>query len=63
MLIENIRNDLSPHKSADKIADMVEEHRLEKIEEMKPLLKTFSDVLREKGFANTSDFLTKHWRL
>ena len=63
MLVENIRNDIAPHQSADKIADLVEDHKLHKIEEVKPLLKDFSDVLREKGFTNTSDFLNKQWKL
>jgi hypothetical protein len=63
MLIENIRNDVAPHQSADKIADLVEDHKLQKIEEIKPLLKNFSDVLLEKGFTNTSNFLNKQWHL
>ena len=63
MLVENIRNDIAPHQSADKISDLVEDHKLYKLEEVKPLLKEFSDVLREKGFTNTSDFLNKQWKL
>jgi hypothetical protein len=61
--MDNIRNDIDPHASADQITDLVEEHKLERNEAYKPLLKSFSELLREKGYPQTADFLVKQWHL
>jgi hypothetical protein len=63
ILIENIKNDSNPYESADKITDLVEDYKLDKIETCRPLLKSFCDLLKEKGYSNTSDFIAKQWRL
>ena len=62
-LMENIKNDIDPHKSMDGIADLVEDNTLSRKDEYKPLLRSVCDVLREKGFPSTADFLIKQWRL
>ena len=62
-LMENIKNDIDPHKSMDGIADLVEDNKLGRKDEYKPLLRSVCDVLREKGFPSTADFLIKQWRL
>ncbi len=62
-LMDNIRNDIDPHDSADQITDLVEEHKLDRKEAYKHLLKSFSDLLREKGYPQTADFLVKQWHL
>lgn len=62
-LMDNIRNDIDPHDSADQITDLVEEHKLDRKEAYKPLLKSFSELLREKGYPQTADFLVKQWHL
>ncbi len=62
-LMENIKNDIDPHKSMDGIADLVEDNKLSMKDEYKPLLRSVCDVLREKGFPSTADFLIKQWRL
>ncbi len=62
-LVDNIRNDVDAHGSADQIADLVEDHKLDKNETYKPLLRSFCDVLREKGYPQTADFLMKQWHL
>jgi len=62
-LMENIKNDIDPHKSMDGIADLVEDNKLSMKDEYKPLLRSVCDVLREKGFPSTADFLIKQWLL
>ncbi len=62
-LIENIRNDIDAHDSADQITDMVDDCKLVGKEAYKPLLRSFCDLLREKGYPQTADFLVKQWHL
>jgi hypothetical protein len=62
-LLDNIKNDVDAHDSADGITDLVEEHKLDRNEAYRPLLKSFSDLLREKGYPQTADFLVKQWHL
>jgi hypothetical protein len=62
-LLDNIKNDIDPHNSADQITDLVEEHKLNEKKAYRPLLKSFSDLLREKGYPQTADFLVKQWHL
>ncbi len=62
-LLDNIKNDVDPHNSADQITDLVEQHKLNGKEAYRPLLKSFSDLLREKGYPQTADFLVKQWHL
>ena len=59
--IENIRNDLDPYQNADGITDLVEDHHLSGREDFKPLLKSFCDLLKEKGYPDTSKFISKQW--
>ena len=60
---DNVKNDIDPHKSMDKIADLVEDNKLFNKGGYKPLLRSVCDVLREKGYPSTAEFLTKQWRL
>jgi hypothetical protein len=62
-LLDNIKNDVDAHNSADQITDLVEQHRLNEKEAYRPLLRSFSDLLREKGYPQTADFLVKQWHL
>jgi len=61
--IENIRNDLDPYENADYITDLVEDHHLSGREDFKPLLKSFCDLLKEKGYPDTSKFIAKQWNI
>jgi len=61
--IENIRNDLDPYENADGITDLVEDNHLSGREDFKPLLKSFCDLLKEKGYPDTSAFLSKQWHI
>ena len=61
--IENIRNDLDPYGNADGITDLVEDHHLSVREDVKPLLKSFCDLLREKGYPDTATFMSKQWHI
>ena len=61
--IDNIRNNRDPYANADWITDTVEDHKLSGREDFKPLLKSFCDVLKEKGYPDTSAFLSKQWKL
>ena len=63
IFIENIKENFNPHESADKIVDLVDEYKLAKREDFKPLLKSFCDLLREKGYPDTSNFIVKQWHL
>ena len=62
-LLDDIRNDIDPHYSADQITNLVEEHKLNDKKAYSPLLKSFTELLREKGFPQTADFLVKQWHL
>jgi hypothetical protein len=61
--LDDIRNDIDPHNSADQITDLVEQHKLDEKKAYGPLLKSFTELLREKGFPQTADFLAKQWHL
>ena len=61
--IDNVKNDLDAHGSADRITDLVDDNKLIGKESYKPLLRSFCEVLREKGYPQTADFLIKQWRL
>ena len=61
--IDNIRNDIEPYANADWITDLVEDHHLSRREDFKPMLRTFCDVLKEKGYPDTSAFMSKQWKL
>ena len=61
--IENIRNDLNPYENADGITDLVEDNHLSGRADFKPLLKSFCDLLKEKGYPDTSAFLSKQWHI
>jgi hypothetical protein len=62
-LLDNIKNDIDPHNSADQITNLVEEHKLETKTAYRPLLRSFSELLREKGYPQTADFISKQWHL
>jgi hypothetical protein len=61
--IENIRNDLDPYGNADAITDLVEDNHLSGREDFKPLLKSFCDLLNEKGYPDTSRFIANQWHI
>jgi len=61
--MENIRNDLDPYGNADSITDLVEDHRLSGREDFKPLLKSFCDLLKEKGYPDTAKFISNQWHI
>jgi hypothetical protein len=61
--IENIRNDLDTDENADGITDLVEDNHLSDREDFKPLLKSFCDLLKEKGYPDTSAFISKQWHI
>jgi hypothetical protein len=61
--MDEIKNDGDPHKHMDSITDLVQDNKLYKKEEYKPLLRSVCDLLREKGFPSTADFLTRQWFL
>ena len=61
--IENIRNDLDPYENADYVTDLVEDHHLSGRDDFKPLLKSFCDLLKEKGYPDTSKFIAKQWNI
>lgn len=62
-LMDNIKNDIDAHNSVDQITDLVDDNKLVGKESYKPLLKSFCDLLREKGYPQTADFIVKQWRL
>jgi transcriptional regulator CtsR len=62
-LMENIKNDVDQYASADKIVDLVDENKLNEKEAYRSILQSLCALLRDKGFNQTADLLTKHWRL
>jgi hypothetical protein len=62
-LLENIKNDIDMHDSVDQITDLVDDHKLVGKSSYKPLLRSLCDLLREKGYPQTADFLIKQWKL
>jgi hypothetical protein len=62
-LMDNIKNDVDTHDSVDQITDLVDDYKLVGKGGYKPLLTSFCDLLREKGYPQTADFLVKQWRL
>ena len=62
-LIENIKNNLDFYESAEKFVKVVEKNKLEQREDLIPLLRSFCDVLREKGYPVMSENFAEKWRI
>jgi predicted transcriptional regulator len=62
-LIENIKNNLNLHESAEKFVEAVDKNKLDQKEDYKPLLTSFCDVLREKGYPTISENFAEKWHM
>jgi len=62
-LIENVRNNLDLHESAEKFVKIVENKLLDQKEAFIPLLISFCDALREKGYPVMSDAFAEKWHM
>jgi hypothetical protein len=62
-MLDNIKNDIDMHGSVDQITDLVDDNKLVGKSAYKPLLRSLCNLLREKGYPQTADFLVKQWEL
>jgi len=62
-LIENIKNNLHLHESAEKFVEVVDKNTLDQKEDFKPLLTSFCDALREKGYPVMSETFADKWHI
>jgi hypothetical protein len=62
-LIENIKNNLNLHESAEKFVAVVDKNKLDQKEDHKPLLISFCDALREAGYPVMSESFAEKWRI
>jgi hypothetical protein len=62
-LIANIRNNLDLHESAEKFVKVVEKNKLDQKEDFIPLLFSFCDALREKGYPVMSETFAEKWHI
>jgi hypothetical protein len=62
-LIENIKNNLDFYGSAENFVKVVEKNKLDQREDFIPLLLSFCDELREKGYPVMSETFAKKWHL
>ena len=62
-LIENIRNNLHLHESAEKFVEVVEKNKLDQREDFTPLLLSFCDALRERGYPVMSETFAEKWHI
>jgi hypothetical protein len=62
-LIANIKNNLDLYESADKFVKVVEKNKLDQKEDFKPLLLSFCDALREKGYPVMSETFAEKWHI
>ncbi|MCJ7484480.1 MAG: hypothetical protein MUO31_16140 [Thermodesulfovibrionales bacterium] len=62
-LIANIKNNLDLYESADKFVKVVEKNNLDQKEDFIPLLLSFCDALREKGYPVMSETFAEKWHM
>jgi hypothetical protein len=62
-LIEKISSNLDFYESAERFVKVVEKNQLDQKEAFKPLLLSFCDALREKGYPVMSETFTKKWNI
>jgi hypothetical protein len=62
-LIENIKNNFDLYESAEKFVKVVEKNKLDQEGEFTPLLLSFCDALREKGYPIISETFAEKWRI
>jgi hypothetical protein len=62
-LIANIKNNLDLYESADKFVKVVEKNKLDQKEDLIPLLLSFCDALREKGYPVMSETFAEKWHI
>jgi len=62
-LIANIKNNLDLYESADNFVKVVEKNKLDQKEDFKPLLLSFCDALREKGYPVMSETFAEKWHI
>jgi hypothetical protein len=62
-LIANIKNNLDLYESADKFVKVVEKNKLDQKEDFIPLLLSFCDALREKGYPVMSETFAEKWHI
>ena len=62
-IIEDIKNDLNLYEDTDKLVNLVNLYNLYQLDDCKPLLKSFCELLKEKGYPDTSEGLSEKWHL
>jgi len=62
-LIENIKSDLNLYESAEKFVEVVDKNKLDQKENYHALLKSFCDLLREKGYPIMSRNFAEKWHI
>jgi hypothetical protein len=62
-IIEDIKNDSNLYEDTDKLVNLVNLYNLDQMDDCKPLLKSFCDLLQEKGYPDTSEILSEKWHL
>ncbi|MDQ7787200.1 MAG: hypothetical protein RDU01_06290 [Thermodesulfovibrionales bacterium] len=62
-LIENIKSDLNLHENAEKFVKAVDKNQLAQKEDYKPLLKSFCNVLRAKGYPIMAENFAEQWHI
>jgi hypothetical protein len=61
--IENIKNNLNLHESAEKFVAVVDKNKLDQKEDYKPLLISFCEALRETGYPTMSEAFAEKWHI
>jgi hypothetical protein len=62
-LIDNINKNLDIYENAEKFVKVVDKNKLDQQEVFRPLLLSFCDALREKGYPVVSDTFAEKWHI
>lgn len=62
-LMDNIKNGIDQYNSMEQLADLVDDNKLAEKKAYKNLLQSICDLLREKGYPQTSARFVMHWHL
>ena len=62
-IVEDIKNDSNLYEDTDKLVNFVNLYNLDQQEACKPLLKSFCELLKDKGYPDTSEILSEKWNL
>lgn len=62
-LIENIKSNIDFYESAENFVKVVEKNKIEQREDVIPLLRSFCEALREKGYPVISETFAEKWHI